>query len=291
MTDAEPGSRHVEVPYLPFLGETNADLTRFPDYVRAAIDPAAVWVVPTPLEIDDPPSVLRLYIFDLEWLILPETDKNREGYTFSNVSYYTAVPARAAWCAAARPALAAAAGARRTTHRRHQRDPAPKKSRQILDVGARAPRQLLLCRHRGLPRRPPRLLRYRPIRHNRHAKLPKPLTPHPNLALRSLLVTNPGLALKLTWYFPIPVWSPPSLTASRSTPPRIGAAPRPYFSALTPIDTLVSSADRTADLPLAVGRLCRWWCGRYGRRAAGGSCLTFLRLAAIQQSRAACPRR
>jgi hypothetical protein len=116
-------------------------------------------------------------------------------------------------------------------------------------------------------------------------------TNHTSFALRSLLVTNPGLASKLTWYFPIPVWSPPSLTASRSTPPGIGAAPRPYFSALTPIDTLVSRADRTADLRLAAGQLCRCWCGRYGLGAAGVSCLTFLRLAAIQQSRAACPRR
>jgi hypothetical protein len=132
-----------------------------------------------------------------------------------------------------------------------------------------------------------------PPHHHPHTRTPFPEPPkhHRPLALRSLLVTNPGLASKLTWYFPIPVWSPPSLTASRSTPPRIGAAPRPYFSALTPIDTLVSRADRTADLPLAVGRLCRCWCGRYGRRAAGGSCLTFLRLAAIQQLRAACPRR
>lgn len=89
MTGANPEARYVDVPYMPFLDDTNINLARFPDYARAAIEPAAVWVVPSLMEIDDPLSILRLYTFDLGWLILPETHKDREGYTFTNVSYYT----------------------------------------------------------------------------------------------------------------------------------------------------------------------------------------------------------
>lgn len=85
MIGPEPEIPRIDVPYLAFLDDSNADFTRFPDYIKSAINPAAVWWVPTSVDLSDPLSVLRLYIFDLEWLILPETHTDADGYTLQRV--------------------------------------------------------------------------------------------------------------------------------------------------------------------------------------------------------------
>lgn len=89
MTDDEPGYRSIDVPYIPFVDGDEDKFARLPDYIRGAIDAATVWAVPDQVDFDDPVSILRLYIFDIEWAILPETHADNDGYTFTNVSYYT----------------------------------------------------------------------------------------------------------------------------------------------------------------------------------------------------------
>ena len=85
-----------EVPYLPFLDSTNRDPDSFPGYVRQYLDLGRLEAVPGPGEFRQPRSVLRLYLNDVEWLILPEAHHDAEGYSFTNFSFYTNEDAPAA---------------------------------------------------------------------------------------------------------------------------------------------------------------------------------------------------
>ena len=58
--------------------------------------------------------------------------------------------------------------------------PRREERRQILNIRPGPPQQLLLGRRRGLARRPPSFLGYRPICHAQHVKACKPATPQPN---------------------------------------------------------------------------------------------------------------
>jgi hypothetical protein len=80
---------HFKVPYLPFVDAANLDLGGFPDYIRRYLEVVRVYPAPDAASLAKAESILRLYISDLEWLILPETHADKDGYTFTNLSYYT----------------------------------------------------------------------------------------------------------------------------------------------------------------------------------------------------------
>ena len=66
----QPHPWPYSVPYFPFRDLTGPALSR----------------------VESARSILRLYISDLEWMILPEAHRDRDGYTFTNVSYYSSDP-------------------------------------------------------------------------------------------------------------------------------------------------------------------------------------------------------
>lgn len=77
------------VPYLPVQDAARPAQQPLPDYVRPHVPRTGVLTVPESFEHETAHSILRLYISDLEWVILPEAHRDRDGYTFTNVSYYS----------------------------------------------------------------------------------------------------------------------------------------------------------------------------------------------------------